>query len=401
MRYFERLYSSTLSPRFNLFRSLINPNEMMLSKMLGFILDPQETHAQGVYFLEGFIDRFIGIENNFVAKNVKIMLEAPASNIENNQRRMDIDIDLGGGVSFAIENKPWASDQPEQMNDYYRHILIRYPHKRRIIYLSGGGWEPGSHSADKDLMGDDYVHITYHDLSEWLEESARGCRAERVRYFVSEFSAYCKQEFVGGDSMHEVDLVKEVCESPENLESALMVSRHIEEVKADLFDRFFQDFKSMVETNLGGYEVIVTKHQKHEGSIVQDRIRYFETKWVAIRVKKNSWTKYSISIEFDANRAANLAIGVQKISHKGDVDYPSPPDFSDEDTASIKSKLGGSWSRSKWWPLYRIYDEDYRDWSRSISPWLEIKNKKLAERLFEDVRRLLDAASDIIDKYER
>ena len=110
----NELYDSN---RFNPFQFL-RTDEMGLSKILAFLLDPKEAHGQGDLFLNSFL-KFINKHQFLAYEKVNIYLEKPT----NRNRRHDIFIE---GVldnkrvwAISIENKlQGAVDQKGQMNDY-------------------------------------------------------------------------------------------------------------------------------------------------------------------------------------------------------------------------------------------------------------------------------------------
>ena len=43
------------------------------------------------------------------------------------QSRIDITLDFGDGdAGLGIENKPWAGEQPDQLQDYQAHLSKKY-----------------------------------------------------------------------------------------------------------------------------------------------------------------------------------------------------------------------------------------------------------------------------------
>ena len=52
-------------------------------------------------------------------------------------------------AAIAIENKPWADDQPRQLNDYAKHLGKQYKHFR-LIYLTPNGEDPSEYSIKRE-----------------------------------------------------------------------------------------------------------------------------------------------------------------------------------------------------------------------------------------------------------
>ena len=72
------------SNRFNPFRFMYT-NEIGLSKILAFLLDPKETHGQGGLFLNSFL-KYIGKNDFFTYDGIKVSVEKKT----NENRRHDI-----------------------------------------------------------------------------------------------------------------------------------------------------------------------------------------------------------------------------------------------------------------------------------------------------------------------
>lgn len=67
---------------------------------------------------------------------------------------MDILIEIfchGEKYALCIENKPFASDQKNQLKDYADELEQRYPNQWQLIYLSGSGKEPSEYSISKKI----------------------------------------------------------------------------------------------------------------------------------------------------------------------------------------------------------------------------------------------------------
>jgi len=107
------LFSRQLAPDFHLF-SLFSINEMALSNCLAFLLDENETHGQKDLFINKFYKQFSA------QKNIQLTPNQYYVDIEymiNTGRRIDILLTDHKNY-IAIENKPWACDQEEQLKDY-------------------------------------------------------------------------------------------------------------------------------------------------------------------------------------------------------------------------------------------------------------------------------------------
>ncbi len=170
---FADLYAPQLASGFNSVDCL-NPDENRLSAVIAMLLDPKGDHGQGAVFFRQFISILTeGIhKNEKVQENLKQIsdlndtelqkartipgLEVATTLIADSQRRIDIllhfSTEAPNGFGLAIENKPWAIDQPRQIEAYCKYLTRRYSSKTDsynylLIYLSGNGQPPGEESV--------------------------------------------------------------------------------------------------------------------------------------------------------------------------------------------------------------------------------------------------------------
>lgn len=187
-----------LAEKFNFFHS-INLDENRMSDVFAFLLNPDETHGQGELFLREFLS---DVPVEWLPENgwnrICVGREEPTTQIENWKRSIDIEIAFridDGWAAIAIENKPRAKDQNQQISDYARHLERMYEGCFRLIYLTPDGQKPSENSIDpkerkelEDAGKLDYASI-WHWASDngWLKRAEDKVKAERVRWFVSDF----------------------------------------------------------------------------------------------------------------------------------------------------------------------------------------------------------------------
>lgn len=194
-----RVDAHITATRFNSIR-LLNPNEAGLSRALIDLLDPKGSHGQGANFLKAFVeyfeiqpsaDRAIDFDGNFTA--------TPEYEIEG-KRRIDIVV-FSEKFILAIENKPWAADQPNQVCDYLAHLKSKHPEKASVlVYLSRDGCGPSDHSISVDECArakeeKKLLVIPYMDLVDWLRICKVRCALANINHFLEEFAAYVEFQF--------------------------------------------------------------------------------------------------------------------------------------------------------------------------------------------------------------
>jgi len=184
-----------LATRHNVF-GYIQPDENRLSDILRDLLNPTGPHGQGDTFLRQFIARLPG--QSFAVRPCSIFRENVTSRIESHLRRIDILVDFGE-FGIAIENKPWASDQTDQISDYVVHLERRFAGKFVIVYLTRNGAKPtslGSPQCHRLVQEEKLLLWAYPGiLRAWLTNCYKECEAEAVRIFLRNFIEYIDDTF--------------------------------------------------------------------------------------------------------------------------------------------------------------------------------------------------------------
>jgi hypothetical protein len=187
-----------LATRFNIF-DYLEPNENLLSDIIADLVDPTGTHGQGDIFLKELL--------SLICKDVQPAWKSCAVNredlttfIDSNRRRIDVLIDFGNR-GIAIENKPWAPEQKDQVGDYVSHLRRKFGGNFTIVYLSRDGSEPTSLKAalKKQLVNENKLLLVAYRGSfyDWLLSCQKNCMAEKIRSFLGDFMNYIDQQLVG------------------------------------------------------------------------------------------------------------------------------------------------------------------------------------------------------------
>ena len=191
-----------LSTGFNIFR-VIRPKETRLSEIIPDLLDPSGSHGQQRKFLDAFL-RGIIKENDLLESLLKqqscsVTCERRTDYIESSQRRIDILVDFEN-FGLGIENKPWAGDQEQQLNDYIDDLRKRSD-KFCLVYLTPKGRDPEEISIACDLREklkkeSKLICVSYRDdILEWIEECCRLCESDKFRWFLRDFVEYTIDKF--------------------------------------------------------------------------------------------------------------------------------------------------------------------------------------------------------------
>jgi hypothetical protein len=224
-------------------------NERMLSEIIAFILNPQQTHGQGAIFMREFLKMLVIEFFNPNKNKVKITyfsnlnsekteckdcvndknetapfaslyweeLVKPDSDLEKATVKCEVFIDgrpidivvTVGERKFAIENKIGAGDQSCQVCDYLRKNDF-------LIYLSKDGDEPTDVSIKKVkrikemnigrlllMKHKDGHNDSAASIYTWLKRCAQISESEKIRWYIQEAmewidnKIYEKEKFMG------------------------------------------------------------------------------------------------------------------------------------------------------------------------------------------------------------
>jgi hypothetical protein len=199
-----------LGTRFNVI-DRINPSENGLSDILRDLLDPRGDHGQGQRFLRAFLD-LCNINERWLARDmhVSVYRERRTTSLDAD-RRIDLLLRFDGASrrgAIAIENKPWAGEQENQMADYADDLLFVYGEAFHLVYLSGDGKGPKTLGRwDKKLRQTGRLHIIpYHgpalssdgipiSLRGWVDACSREAEADKLRWFFRDLSEWIRRNF--------------------------------------------------------------------------------------------------------------------------------------------------------------------------------------------------------------
>jgi hypothetical protein len=194
LRKHQREFDRYLASGLNVF-SLLGADENRLSDVLADLLDPAGTHGQGRLFLVAFIRHFDLADWKYpFSDDVRVRRERTTTHIIANRRRVDIEVTFGERSAIAIENKPWAVDQVNQIPDYLLHLDNKYHERYVLIYLSGSGSQPDINECSAMLIRKLRIK-TYRDLRDWLGICRKECESDKVRWLLADFMSFIEEKF--------------------------------------------------------------------------------------------------------------------------------------------------------------------------------------------------------------
>jgi len=198
-----------LSSDFNVF-NFITPDENKLSDILDNLLNPHGSHGQGDIFLRLFLQHFDSIEKCLENNQTDIEsilkcfsgIQREASTYEG--RRIDLLIAFNKKFAIGIENKPWAEDQDNQIEDYLKYIGGKYS-SYFFIYLNKTGKPPSEASLKKDRRekleeNHQFRTVSYvPELYGFLEKCWEKSKSEKLRLFLFDFMEWVKTDLTSND----------------------------------------------------------------------------------------------------------------------------------------------------------------------------------------------------------
>lgn len=349
------LYKARLVPDFNVIQ-LAFPSENRISALLSDLLSPIGRHGQDTRFLERFLSDICDW-SGLVQKASKTEVETEYL-ISEYQCRIDILLKWPDQRAvIGIENKPWASDQRDQIADYANGLKSMKTKAWMLLYLSGDGHDPES-SANNDW--EKYVScgnaktVSYRMLGEWLGDCLRQCESERVRFFLSEFRDYVREEFTEGQKMQEQqDIIEIALKNPDYLRAAFQIGKATDEIKLRLLDKFKEQMAKL--TNGKGWKIEWDGDYWH---------KYFNVRFI--------WSKNQkcyFCIEFYGSKMSGGHFGIVKRAKNNDetrnvADLPAVRE-------ALNQRLADG-ELSVEWPWFRMFKHPYDNWKRNDEPWVGI-----------------------------
>ena len=387
-----------LARRFNVL-DYMRTDELGLSSILADLLDPQGPHGQGTLFLETFVEglgeQVFRLDLNGARISVVVEKVIPSN------RRIDVYVKIGSGDAtqcLAIENKPYAGDQENQIKDYLNYLSRRFDNRFVLIYLSPKGEGPSSWSIATKELGkwkERFAILPYYtvdsdrqdegqqnqpdrfegfrlpySLADWFKKCRRSCEVDRLRWFLRDAEAFCQRTF-GGQTMttdSETRAVREylLSNSEKNLAIARTVYASWPAIRDEICRTFFDQLCRRVESKA-----------KEALPEVSDDLRvtrqYWGTrKWAdCFWLYRMSWRQYEEKQSGSRGRTA-ICMQVAEKSPNGwlyGVVCPKPQErkkYRDSLFEALHAVLGDG-NDSAPWPWWKYVDKRYRNWDYLVA----------------------------------
>ncbi|WP_296404464.1 PD-(D/E)XK nuclease family protein [Psychrobacter sp.] len=392
----QTLYSRQLAPDFSIF-NYINTSELGLSRILADLLNPIGSHGQKEQFLVLFFKYCMSdtksekFWNSFVNHTDKINVAIEELNWKSGSfRRMDIYLnyeDNGETYGLCIENKPYATDQNKQLEDYATELENRHGNNWHIIYLNEYSDMPSENSVQSYLLNDWkkrglFSVLKYSELIQWLNACRLESHNQHVNEFLAQLIKFIQVQFMGIEDMNESNMVVDIMQqSSDTIEASFKVANSMEtmkhqfikKLKKDLIEAFdnSDEFKYNDEYELDIDNIGAGKSYEQINLIIKDNDRAY------------------ISFEFQVSNFSNPYIGIKLNSEKESKDSPYLLKTKERlDLIFPNKKIYGNslWPAGFWFK--------YLDWKSSHIPWLMIKNNEMAPLILGELKEVYIALKE-------
>ncbi len=400
-----------LAPRFNVFDYVRN-DELGLSRIIADLLDPKASHGQGTVFLRSLLSleglrtarRWPTIDSRGVQVVVK------PEHVIQCGRRLDVFVEIGTDEQrycLAIENKPYAGDHENQVQDYLAWLNGKYPERFLLLYISPNGERPSEWSirkAELEKWRNGFAIMPYcegseertdkdpfripHSFADWIGECRRNCEADRLRGFLREFEIFCNRRF-GEPAMtsdSERNAASEfILSQPDHLETAQAVFESWPDVKAHVCQQFLKRLCSRIETSVKENETL-----KEFADDMHIDYKYEDKAWKTnVWLYRECWTQYRV--EQQLHGRTSITLSNEHAGPNGWGFSVSSPMSREEMPAELKERrqrldtkfvsafgCGRITDRCPWW--WDKVDEDKKNWS-SLVPDLHQECKEQSDEI--------------------
>jgi hypothetical protein len=361
--------------------------EPKLSAITADLLRADGSHGQGDVFIRSFV-RALGVPGRGAAP--RIYTEARTQFIERNQRRIDLKL-VWSDFVLGVENKPWALDQDEQIEDYVAHLQKEAGGHFLLAYLSADGSDPAPTSISRERLEELKKHgekggirvLSYTQvMCQWLDECIRECQAEKVRWFLRDFRDYILQN-VGGRKMSVSDdiIVAYALVNKANLELASAIAARFKEVKRSVICKFSEALENELTRR-------------------ESRIKMFQNQlksdplynWKGFYFGKSEWQgTFSIGIQHPGE-CKHFYFGVKKERKQAGRIFPGLG-------AKLDSVFGPGEQPTPDWDWWQYLNE-YGDWGdgQVLVSMYELERGKALDDLCFRLLRVFEIAEPEIDK---
>lgn len=385
-----------LAIRFNVF-DYLDTLELGLSKLIADLLDPSAAHGQGALFLKTFFHLFLPdlLDSNLDFSGAQVTVEK----LIPKQRRIDVFVRIPceqADFCLAFENKPYAADQKDQVNDYLNYLKGSYSRNFLLIYLSPRGEMPtdwsikredleswssrfavmpyvnehiGDHGGvhDSNELKDSQNFLTNGSLVDWIAKCRHSCDVERLRLFLGDAERFCHTTFGRSKmgSSNEIQTLKDYLETnPDLLDSAQIVYDTWPVLKQEICKRFLNQVFDRISSE-------IKKKFPDEDLKIDWKLGVKPSSNSRLWLYRESWKQYKEGMSSDSKGRTSIRLSSYRPNLKRwmvGISSPMPNGLMSDDYKRVRRNLERQLSEkgigdqsNRWWPSFQNLKE--YDWN--------------------------------------
>ncbi len=365
-------------------------------------------------------------------------------------RRIDIYVEILGEKPFvlAIENKPYAGDQENQVLDYLKYL----DEKKRdflLVYLSSGGQGPSEWSFPLHERGEwteNFTVMAYSEigvdpiqsqftenekpglqheeenqevksLAKWLKVCKEKCEVDRLRWFLNDAEKFCTKTFGSSKSADDIEvrIVEEFLLEKENhkyLNVACAVNKAWPSVVNKVAERFFEQLTEKIRSKIPEkypsrddlkFKPSLTFDEDQKGFLY---LYLHSTNWVDFK-NGNFETENRYRIVFcneKRNSPDRWYVGVEAPKERKSME-PDEENYFKKFKEGLRAlEIPGVKVNDNWNPGYMYAEDDKQNWEQFLEKLLdesEQKNGEISDYYVKFFWKFADKAIGILDKIEK
>ncbi|MBB4155647.1 hypothetical protein GGQ80_003572 [Sphingomonas jinjuensis] len=199
--------------------TLLMSREIDISRVIGWMLAPDGSHAAGTGYLALFL-KLCGIDDALNPALARVRLEVPRKASGNLVGRVDIEV-THPVFTLLIENKPWAGFGPSQLERYAKSLSAEEEHTGKVVALLGAGWT-GQAARDVASRCSCALRLGL-EVRDWVAACRRLPADERVQQFLADFERYLDERHAGAWSKESTMLTELLTKSCSSVEAAVRI----------------------------------------------------------------------------------------------------------------------------------------------------------------------------------
>jgi len=325
---FKNEYNKELAFDFD-FLTFFKIGENKVSEILAYFINPNNSHGQGDIFLSLFIEQFYNGKKELILSNPKIVCEQ----IILNNRRIDLYVKLKN-FTIAIENKIWAEDQPNQLDDYSVFLEKDTNSNYLLLYLTPFGSKPSEYSISKEkydkLFAEKKINIISHknDTLNLIDKWIIACKADKVTFFLKGFRNHMKQKISPSNTLNmSIKLHHLILQNENEINHLIRGRNQLEKIVEQKLNKIVKVIKSQDNTIPSSFILNEMGIFKYENRLVYKKSISLNNNVIWIQIyKKGIHLYFNQYVEKDSNplfreHSEKNIIQEEKIEYDIEIEY--------------------------------------------------------------------------------